>query len=138
MQYRDLVAIALLLFFLNGCSGDMPAQFGMMFEIKRDIIKEYNHENVSIHISNDKLLTVNFVNSRFNDITPKEKEAKAREIALSTVLSMKRDQIDKIAVAFTLYEKKYFIIDYTSSQGVFFFDVSELLADVNERQLEAE
>lgn len=138
MKYQNLVSMIFMFCLtlnLYGCSEEMRAQFGSMFEIIDKLAKEYHHDDIKIKISNGKFLTVNFINSQFNDIAKEEMESKAREIALFTVSSLeKNSNIENIAVVFTIHEQKYLVVSYTNTLNTFFFDVSDLRKDLNENQ----
>lgn len=137
MKYRIFLSIILIctMLAINGCSEEMRGQFGTMFEIRDKLIKKYNHENISINISNGTALGINFVNSRFNDLEEKEMENKAHEIALFTVSALKeKSGIESIGVVFTVNEQKYLIVNYTNTLNASYFDVSQLRKELSKKE----
>ncbi len=130
MRHRTRIYLVLLLItipILSACTEEMRAQFGNMFEIRDKLVKEYKHEQININLNNGTYLSVTFINSAFNDMKEEERKAGAREIARTTVSSLEKDaRISRIAVAFTNHQKKYLIVDYTSSFGSYVFDVPAL------------
>ena len=135
-NYRFIAMIFLssFVFIFTGCK-EMRSEFGMMFEIRDGLEKKYIHDEININLIDGKFLTVNFINSPFNDLKDKEREEQAHEIALFTLSTIKKDfKVEKIDVAFSIHKKIYFIIDYTNTLNTFYFDVLELKKDLNEKQ----
>lgn len=139
MKRRTLVYCSFLLACLpalSACTEEMRGQFGNMFEIRDRLIKEYNHDQVSININNGTSLTVTFINSSFNDMSKKNREAGAQSIASTTVASLERDtRVKKLTIAFTQHESKYLIVDFNNSFGSFVFDVPTLMQSLPENPI---
>lgn len=138
MKYKSLVSMTLLfcmILLLNGCTEEMRTQLESMREFSDKVTKEYDHKNINFKINDNNSLVVNFINSPFNDLSRKEKNVKASEIALFTLSALEKDtEIEKISVVFTIYEKKYLLIDYTNSLSTFVFDVAELRKYLDAKQ----
>ncbi|MDD5454326.1 MAG: hypothetical protein PHW62_02350 [Candidatus Ratteibacteria bacterium] len=131
MRLKNLLIAVLLVTLICGC-----AQISDMFRIIKALSKEYNHRNINIEIHNNKEMTVNFINSPFNNLEEPQREEKARDIALSCVSLFKPDSTtEKIIVVFTIYEKKFLIVDYTNTLSVYSFDVSELKKELEEKTI---
>jgi hypothetical protein len=125
MKLKNLLIVGLLVVLFSGCT-EVKQQFGNMFRIIGALAKEYNHRNIHVEMNN-KEMTVTFINSPFGEFEEPQRQAKAREIARFCVGLLKEDStIGNITIAFTIHEKRFLIVDYTSTQGVYTFKVSEL------------
>lgn len=131
MKFKNLLILGFLIVFISGC-----AQIGDIFRIIRALQKEYNHNAIGINIHNFKYMTVNFVNSPFNELEEEEREVKAREIALFTMGLLKEDSpIEKISIAFTIHKKIFLIVNYTNTVDTYTFDVSQLKKESGQKTI---
>lgn len=124
-RLKNLSIIVVLVLLISGCA-QVREQFGDIFGIIGALAKEYNHRTIHVEMNN-KEMTVTFINSPFGELEESQREEKAREIARFCVGLLKEDStIENITVAFTIHEKRFLIVDYTSTQGAYTFEVSEL------------
>lgn len=122
--------VGLWLLFSTGCSSAGLFALSDQLPLKEKLLAEYKYPEVNLVLQNGNTLGISFVNSPFNDLSREEKESKAREIATFAKNNYSSvSQIDTIWVAFVVYKKIFFIVDYTNALDTFFFDKRELGSD---------
>lgn len=118
----NLLIAGLLIVFLSGC-----AELDDMLKIRSELVRQYNHKNISINIKDSKNMTVIFFNSPFGVLGETERRAKANEIAVFCVsLFNEASRIENLSIIFMKHERKFFIADYTQTIAEYPFKVSDL------------
>lgn len=135
MLRKYLLAFCLvILIYPAGCSDDinttisgLKGQVGTFFRLSIAInaMLESGHSNLNMH--NNRILTVDLVNTEYNN-ADSDKRAQIAEDIANYLLGQIEDEngfnaIDTIVVEFVHYEKKYLVVDYTRTIDHYDFQV---------------
>ena len=136
-KISHLLIIGFLAILFSGCSEETSKQFMDTFKIKNELVKQYNHKNISINTKENSSMTINFIDSSFNWFGKNEGEKKAREIALfCESLLGKTSKIQTITITFTIQEKTLFFVSSRDTVDTYTFNTSELKRDLEIKKIQ--
>ena len=135
MLRKYLLAFCMvILIYPSGCSDDinttisgLKGQVGTFFRLNVAVnaMLDSGHANLKMH--NNRVLTVNLVNTGYNETDSDKRAQIAEDIANYLLAQIEGEQefeaIDTIVVGFVHYEKKYLVVDYTRTIDHYEFQV---------------
>ena len=122
----------LITLLVSACDTPIGKTFSNLFEIQSVASELTGSSQVSVNVSNNTYITIRVSNSSLNDAAVTEREAVARRIAIRVYeVYEHRESLEGIAIAFQELETRYLVITTTKPVGVYKYQVSELLDDVN-------
>ena len=129
-RYPRLCAAALLgALLIAACDTRLGESFSDMFEIRAAILELSRAEDVSLHVHDADLLTVDLANSPLNDADSAARHELAGAVARRAfAMYRERDSLERVYVVYVYYERKYVLLTHTRTVEVFEFDAAELRA----------
>lgn len=117
MIKRAMVVLPVLVC-LSGCLKEFKDQFKDLFQLRDDIIKEFDVENVKVVIQNDSCIGVSFINTKYND----ESEARQEEVRQKTLELIdanypKDGKITKAWISFMKHKRYIFGFNVTNAMN---------------------
>lgn len=102
--------------------------FGDMMALQSALVQQFGQQDVQVTVFNGGMLSVKFVNSPFNNLSPDARQQKAREIAVfASQHYAGMEGINTISISFPV-QKDYGIVHYSSTQQNYNFKTAELMA----------
>lgn len=126
-KYKFISLLLIFAFFIS-CTPEMRQTFGDMFDLRASLEEKFGAGAPNINTGGNSL-SINYINSAFNDLPPEERQMKAREIAVFTAENYKDiNEIENISVNFTVH-KEYIVFRYTNGLDAYQFSTKELLPE---------
>jgi hypothetical protein len=125
-----LIAFLALLICTYACNseslaGKLFSQMGDLFKIKRSIDESLIQGESAIHIQNGRIITLDLINTEYNDEEALEREKaadKILDILLANIGDKKKfEDVEKVLVNFIHYEKKFLVVDFTMTVDYYEF-----------------
>jgi len=116
-----LLIIIVLLNFDNIKSSGFGKSISSVSAIYDQLSDNYNHKNIFVNIHNFDSLSVNFINSRFNEVDTDDRKQFAKDIANFTgAYYYDKEKLKRISVVFSKH-KNYLIAQYNENLDTYVF-----------------
>jgi hypothetical protein len=112
-------------FSVGGC--ETARTFGDLRRVQQRLVRELHEEEITVNLSDERLLTISLINSPLRTLSPQDKEAKARVIARSAVSALGPGRhVESVAVVFVVRESKGLFFTVTDARDSHAFLVTDL------------
>jgi hypothetical protein len=127
-HYFVFIVIALHILVLNsGCSRQALETSPDLAALRKKLIAEYGHQDITVVIQNSNVLGVSLINSPFNELEEIDKKQKAQEIAVFVTNHYAPiNKVEKVWVSFVTSETYAFIFQYDEGR-TYQFDKNYLI-----------
>jgi hypothetical protein len=125
-----LLGFSALLPVLISCSQVQQATSAVkdLIQVQRELAKKLGSNDIGVNLTNGGFLTIRLVNSPLNELPEVERNAKALEIAQVAYNNYpSHSALQSVSVNFGIH-RKYLIVSYEGSAGVYRFAASQLEA----------
>jgi hypothetical protein len=124
VRYVLIFLLSFAHIFVSNCNFDNSyfSDLNDLNKLYEGIRKEYKVNTVQVKLHNETSLTVNLVNSKFNDLEEPAKREKAREIVKYIVKNYKdSNKLESIGITYGVH-RNYIICNFRSSLDTHFFE----------------
>ena len=119
--------ILLLASLAVGCDLDFTQGFKDLLSIRNGVVKIVDTNNVSVNINNGNALTIHITNSALNTQTSDDRKQKADQVArIAYEKYANRQNLKAIYVVFSSHQKKFAIVDVTSTVESFQYSSGDI------------
>jgi len=115
-----LTTVLLFIILCASCDTNFTQGLGDLFNIQKEVAKVVGTKNVTVNINNGTTLTVNIINSSLNTGASQDRKLTADKVAqVAYEEYTDRQKLTIIYVLFSSYEKKFAVVEMTSTVEMF-------------------
>jgi hypothetical protein len=124
---RRIATVLLVVALGAGCDIDLAQGFGDLLSIRDGVVKIVDARNVKVNINNGSTLTIYIINSSLNSRPSHNRKLVADKVSqMAYERYTNRKNLEIVYVVFSAYEKKFAVVEITSTVETFQYSPKEL------------